>query len=70
VHVHCGGQQQILALGRALVTRPDLRLLNEPSEAIQPSIVQHIAREIKDLNHGRGITAARDVGRLTGTVRR
>jgi urea ABC transporter ATP-binding protein UrtE len=51
-----GGQQQILALGRALVTRPDLLLLDEPSEGIQPSIVQQIAREIKDINHRRGIT--------------
>jgi urea ABC transporter ATP-binding protein UrtE len=51
-----GGQQQILALGRALVTRPDLLLLDEPSEGIQPSIVQQIAAEIKDINSRRGIT--------------
>jgi len=37
-----GGEQQILALGRALVTLPWLLLLDEPSEGIQPSIVQEI----------------------------
>lgn len=44
-----GGQQQQLAIGRALVTRPRLLVLDEPTEGIQPSIIQDIGRAIRVL---------------------
>ena len=42
-----GGQQQQLAIGRALVTRPRLLVLDEPTEGIQPSIIKDIERVIR-----------------------
>ena len=51
-----GGEQQQLAIGRALVGNPDLVLLDEPSEGIQPSIVQEIAEIMKRLNAEIGLT--------------
>jgi branched-chain amino acid transport system ATP-binding protein len=51
-----GGEQQQLAIGRALIGNPDLVLLDEPSEGIQPSIVQQIGENIKKLNAEIGLT--------------
>jgi urea transport system ATP-binding protein len=51
-----GGQQQQLAIGRALVTRPKLLVLDEPTEGIQPSIIKDIGRAI-DYLRGTGTMA-------------
>jgi urea transport system ATP-binding protein len=53
-----GGQQQQLAIGRALAMRPRLLILDEPTEGIQPSIIKDIERAI------RGLVAAGDIAIL------
>ncbi|BCH32439.1 ABC transporter ATP-binding protein [Mesorhizobium sp. L-8-10] len=50
-----GGQQQQLAIGRALVMRPKLLILDEPTEGIQPSIIKDIGRAIRYLRDKAGI---------------
>lgn len=50
-----GGQQQQLAIGRALVTRPRLLVLDEPTEGIQPSIIKDIGKAIRFLRDQAGI---------------
>jgi urea ABC transporter ATP-binding protein UrtE len=51
-----GGQQQQLAIGRVLIADPNLILLDEPSEGIQPNLVQDIARNMVELNRSTGVT--------------
>jgi urea transport system ATP-binding protein len=51
-----GGQQQQLAIGRALVMRPKLLVLDEPTEGIQPSIIKDIGRAITYLRDTFGLT--------------
>lgn len=50
-----GGQQQQLAIGRALCARPRLLILDEPTEGIQPSVIKDIAQVIRHLARDRGM---------------
>ena len=50
-----GGQQQQLAIGRAMVTNPQIMILDEPTEGIQPSVIKDIGRAISYLRDSRNM---------------
>ena len=51
-----GGQQQVLAIARAIYARPDCLLLDEPTEGVAPVIVQDIARQLAAMRRNNGTT--------------
>jgi branched-chain amino acid transport system ATP-binding protein len=51
-----GGEQQMCAIGRALMSRPKMILLDEPSMGLAPQLVEGIFETVKRLNEGEGVS--------------
>ena len=51
----CGGEQQMLALGMALMTKPKWLLLDEPSTGLAPVIVRNVMRRLAEINERMGV---------------
>ena len=51
-----GGEQQMVAMGRALMSRPEMILLDEPSMGLAPQLVEQIFEIVKAVNEGEGVT--------------
>ena len=49
-----GGEQQMLAIGRALLTNPTLLIMDEPSEGLAPAIIEHLIETFKHARPTRG----------------